>query len=286
MIFSMTAFGQAGATIDGRRYTVEIKSVNNKYNDIAVKLPPSLRSFETALRKQLAAALRRGKIFVAVTEETVDSSALPSINGEALMYYKEQLQDIFPQLNEKDIVPALLRRPEVWEQPAEDTESLWEKLQPVIHEATEKFVAYRRTEGEEIRKDMLEKVAVIRRALDEVEKRDPGRLDRIRQRLGQIAASLRDKADPNRLEQELLLYMDRLDINEEKQRLRHHLDYFLGTLEAPDMEKGKKLHFIAQEMGREINTLGAKANDADIQRLVVEMKDALEKIKEQTANVV
>ena len=286
MILSMTAYGQAEAPINGRRYRVELKSVNNKYNDISIKLPPSLRAHETALRKDLANRLRRGKIFLTITEEAIDQNALPAIDGEAVRHYWHQLSQWFPSLQPADVLAAILRRPEIWQQSDEDTAKLWEQIQPLLDQAVSTFMEYRRTEGAGIEKDLIEKIALIRDYLNQIEKKDPERITHIRQRLDKVVADIADKADPARLEQELLWYMDRLDINEEKQRLRHHLDYFLQTLQNQKQEKGKKLHFIAQEMGREINTIGSKANDATIQRMVVEMKDALEKIKEQTANIV
>jgi uncharacterized protein (TIGR00255 family) len=285
MIHSMTGYGQAETTIDGKNYRIEIRSINSKYPDIFIKMPAGLRMHEIPLRKYLAGQLKRGKIHCTVTEEAGAGQLVPKLNTEAIRELDEQIRTAFPGVEAQAYLPALLRLPEAWQHPEEDAQKIWEQLMPAIRRAAEATIAYRRTEGAEIEKDLRQKTETIARGLEAIEALDPQRIQRIRQRLLQAVKELKDEVDPQRFEQEVLYHLDRLDINEEKQRLRHHLQYFLDTLDAPDEEKGKKLNFIAQEMGREINTIGSKANDAAIQQHVVEMKDALEKIKEQTANI-
>ena len=282
---SMTGYGQAETEIQGRIYRVEIRSVNAKYNDINLRLPQSFRFKEMDIRKRLQTRLRRGKIQLTLTEEISPDLARLQLNEGVLETYRKKLQNLYPQADINHLLPALLRLPDVWQTPEEDIESLWAGVQAAIERAIAALDDYRTKEGEAIFADLEKHLEVIRGCLEQIEKLDPERMEKIRNRLHKLTADIKDQADPARLELELLLFADKLDINEEKQRLRHHLDYFVQTMRNNDSEKGKKLNFIAQEMGREINTIGSKANDAGIQKCVVEMKEALEKIKEQTANI-
>ncbi len=285
MMRSMTGYGQAETEIQGRIYRVEIRSVNAKYNDINLRLPQSFRSKEMDIRKRLQTRLRRGKIQLTLTEEISPDLARLQLNEGVLETYRKKLQNLYPQADINHLLPALLRLPDVWQTPEEDIESLWAGVQAAIERAIAALDDYRTKEGEAIFADLEKHLEVIRGCLEQIEKLDPERMEKIRNRLHKLTADIKDQADPARLELELLLFADKLDINEEKQRLRHHLDYFDQTMRNDNPEKGKKLNFIAQEMGREINTIGSKANDAGIQKCVVEMKEALEKIKEQTANI-
>ena len=285
MMRSMTGYGQAETQIQGRIYRVEIRSVNAKYNDINLRLPQSLRSKEMDIRKRLQTRLRRGKIQLTLTEEISPDLARLQLNEGVLETYRKKLQNLYPQADINHLLPALLRLPDVWQTPEEDIESLWAGVEASIERAIAALDDYRTKEGASIFTDLEKHLNAIRGCLEQIEKLDPERMQKIRERLHKLTADIKDQADPARLELELLLFADKLDINEEKQRLRHHLDYFVQTMRSDHSEKGKKLNFIAQEMGREINTIGSKANDAGIQKCVVEMKEALEKIKEQTANI-
>ena len=282
---SMTGYGQAETEIQGRIYRVEIRSVNAKYNDINLRLPQSFRSKEMDIRKRLQTRLRRGKIQLTLNEEISPDLARLQLNEGVLETYRKKLQNLYPGADINHLLPALLRLPDVWQTPEEDIESLWAGVEAAIERAIAALDDYRMKEGASIFADLEKHLEVIRGCLEQIEKLDPERMEKIRKRLHKLTADIKDQADPARLELELLLFADKLDINEEKQRLRHHLDYFVQTMRSDHSEKGKKLNFIAQEMGREINTIGSKANDAGIQKCVVEMKEALEKIKEQTANI-
>ena len=282
---SMTGYGQAETEIQGRIYRVEIRSVNSKYNDINLRLPQSFRSKEMDIRKRLQARLRRGKIQLVLTEEISPDLARLQLNEGVLETYRKKLQNLYPEADINHLLPALLRLPDVWQTPEEDIETLWAGVEAAIDRAVAALDDYRVKEGAAIFADLEKHLEVIRGCLEQIEKLDPERMQKIRERLHKLTADIKEQADPARLELELLLFADKLDINEEKQRLRHHLDYFNQTMRSDHSEKGKKLNFIAQEMGREINTIGSKANDAGIQKCVVEMKEALEKIKEQTANI-
>ncbi len=285
MMRSMTGYGQAETEIQGRIYRVEIRSVNAKYNDINLRLPQSFRSKEMDIRKRLQTRLRRGKIQLTLNEEISPDLARLQLNEGVLETYRKKLQNLYPGADINHLLPALLRLPDVWQTPEEDIESLWAGVEAAIERAIAALDDYRMKEGASIFADLEKHLEVIRGCLEQIEKLDPERMEKIRKRLHKLTADIKDQADPARLELELLLFADKLDINEEKQRLRHHLDYFVQTMRSDHSEKGKKLNFIAQEMGREINTIGSKANDAGIQKCVVEMKEALEKIKEQTANI-
>ncbi len=285
MMRSMTGYGQAETEIQGRIYRVEIRSVNAKYNDINLRLPQSFRSKEMDIRKRLQTRLRRGKIQLTLNEEISPDLARLQLNEGVLETYRKKLQNLYPGADINHLLPALLRLPDVWQTPEEDIESLWAGVEAAIGRAILALDDYRMKEGASIFADLEKHLEVIRGCLEQIEKLDPERMEKIRKRLHKLTADIKDQADPARLELEMLLFADKLDINEEKQRLRHHLDYFVQTMRSDHSEKGKKLNFIAQEMGREINTIGSKANDAGIQKCVVEMKEALEKIKEQTANI-
>ncbi len=282
---SMTGYGQAETEIQGRIYRVEIRSVNAKYNDINLRLPQSFRFKEMDIRKRLQTRLRRGKIQLTLNEEISPDLARLQLNEGVLETYRKKLQNLYPQADINHLLPALLRLPDVWQTPEEDIESLWAGVEAAIERAIAALDDYRMKEGASIFADLEKHLEVIHGCLEQIEKLDPERMQKIRERLHKLTADIKDQADPARLELELLLFADKLDINEEKQRLRHHLDYFDQTMRNDNPEKGKKLNFIAQEMGREINTIGSKANDTGIQKCVVEMKEALEKIKEQTANI-
>ncbi|NPA43740.1 MAG: YicC family protein [Chlorobi bacterium] len=287
MIRSMTGYGKATAVVNGIPYQVELKSLNSKYFDLSVRLPHELRAAEMEIRKLLEDKLKRGKVTVQITPEGPGDMAARQLNTELLKNYTAAVREVFPQADESQIVASLLRNPDLWYQAeSPDAEEVFRALLPALEQAAEELDAFRRREGQTIARDMEEKAALIRDRLEKVRELAPRRKEKLKEKLLTSLAEAGVEADPERFEQELIYYLDRWDINEEMQRLATHLDHFAETLHDPSRDlKGKKLNFIAQEMGREINTTGSKASDADIQRLVVEMKDALEKIKEQTANV-
>ena len=287
MIYSMTGFGKARAHINDIPYQIELKSLNSKYFDLNVRLPQELRGAEPQIRKFLENTLKRGKIQLSITP--VGPAALRSkqLNEELLQHYHQRITSLYPDADTGQIIAALLRHPDMWfADDEEDTEKLTLQLLPAIEKAVEELKQFRKTEGERIEKDLRRQTALISDKLEEIRRREPLRKEKIRTKLREAFRESGVQADPERFEEELIYYLDRLDINEEMQRLETHLKHFDETLRQTEPEtKGKKLQFIAQEMGREINTTGSKANDAAIQSLVVEMKDALEKIKEQTANI-
>ncbi len=286
MLYSMTGYGKAEAVVDGIRYEIEIKSVNGKNFDVNLRLPQWFRHKETGLRKRLQQRLIRGKISVYVSWEDLRQRPANQLRTGVLEVYWQQLKQTFPDLDQSVVVAALLRQGDVWQQEKhEEADAWWNALQAAFERAMDDLEQFRLQEGEEIVKDMFRQVEEIKSALEKVKKMAPVRIAKIREKLQSAVEEIRQLVDPSRFEAEILFYLEKLDLNEELSRLENHLKYFSEVLTSEEKSKGKKLNFIAQEMGREINTTGSKANDADIQKQVVLMKDALEKIKEQTANV-
>lgn len=291
MIRSMTGYGKAVATIENKKYTVEIRSVNGKTADISFKTSQILRENEPALRQKMADALQRGNIDLFITVEQ-DQEALPeAFNAALITHYYNEVKTIFDALHLKvapaEMAAVLLRMPEVREtRKAEMEPAVWEALSECIDRAVEHLDQFRSKEGERLGRDLLLRVDLIEQYLTTVEAMDPERIALVRSRLVERLNGLNGDIsfDPNRLEQELIYYLEKADITEERVRLRQHCTYFRQTLDS-EPYPGRKLNFIAQEMGREINTLGSKATHAGMQQYVVKMKDELEKIKEQVLNV-
>lgn len=289
MIQSMTGYGKAVVTYKHKKIHVEIKSLNSKAIDISARIAPLYREKEMEIRKMLIKALERGKVDFAIwTEQDADSEATP-INASLVENYYHQIKSIAGQAGipePQDWFYTLLRLPDVTSntvaEELEDEE--WEAAGQAINQALENIIAYRRQEGSALEKKFNEKVDNIERLLASIEPYEQERVPKIR---AQILKGLEQipEADysQNRLEQELIYYIEKLDISEEKQRLTNHLKYFRETM-AESHPNGKKLGFIAQEMGREINTTGSKSNNAQMQNIVVQMKDELEQIKEQVLN--
>ena len=288
----MTGFGKAVATSEDKKITVEVKSLNSKQLDLNMRLPYSFRSQELELRAIAARYLERGKVDFIVSVENLSGtpSAASSLNGEVIAAYKKQMENLSSQLGTAtpcDWWEALLRRPDAvhTDAPADADEAQIALLNKVVADALKALVQHRRAEGEQLETFFKERIDAIGQLLMQVEPFEKERVEKVRQRLEDGLARIPGvEYDRSRLEQELIFYIEKLDVNEEKQRLRRHLDYFMETLAAP-AGQGKKLGFIAQEMGREINTLGSKSNQADMQAIVVKMKDLLEQIKEQVLNV-
>lgn len=292
MIQSMTGFGRGSATSLHRRITVELKSLNSKQFDISMRVPAYLKEFEIAVRNYVAEHLERGKVDLNITIENTVSELQSAVNIPLLKEYKAQLQEMGAELGlpePEDWYSLLLRMPEAMKvETSVAGEPDKEALMEAVAEAVAQLQDFRKVEGGKLEKFFVSKLESITGLLANVEPYEAERVPRIRARLEeQLSRMSSIEYEPGRLEQELIFYIEKLDINEEKQRLRSHLHYFAETLEAPATSggKGKKLGFISQEMGREINTLGSKSNHAEMQKIVVKMKDELEQIKEQVLNV-
>ncbi len=287
----MTGYGKASAEISGTTYHVELHSLNSKRLDLRVDLPSRLREKEMEIRSWAAECVPRGKLNLNLFLEREDREQKQVIDQDQVRSYYEQLQRAAQKLKDekdRDYFDMALRMPEVikWETTDLKAEE-WKGIRSLLEEAWKEFRRFTEKEGAEMEKDLRERLQLIREALEQVEKQDKDREDTIRNRIRQkLEASLSpDQVDENRFEQELVYYLEKLDITEEKVRLKAHCDHFEELVASGEPQVGKKLGFIAQEIGREINTIGSKANDAAIQKLVVRMKDELEKIKEQGMNV-
>lgn len=294
MIYSMTGFGRGVATAPSKKITVEIKSLNSKQLDLNMRVPGYFRELEVELRNLILKRLERGKVDINVLVENISPEAPASVNVEVLKAYKKQIADAAVALDidvPSDWFQILMRLPETLksESHAIDEDDKKAFFQ-AFSEAIDNIVEFRASEGKKLYNFFIGKTDNISALLAEVEPFEKERVSKIRQRLeAQLERIPNVEYDKGRLEQELIFYIEKLDVTEEKTRLRSHINYFLETMGAPDVNpdagQGKKLGFIAQEMGREINTLGSKSNDADMQKIVVKMKDELEQIKEQVLNV-
>lgn len=290
MIQSMTGYGKATAVFENKKINVEIKSLNSKALDLSTRIAPLYREKEIEIRNMIASALERGKVdFSLWIEKDTGTDATP-INGAILNNYYQQIQTISKTFQiplPEDWFSTLLRMPDVMTKVEieELTDEEWKIVHDTIAEAIHKLVEFRIQEGAALEKKFTEKINNISALLKSIEPFEKSRTERIRQRLiDGLQAIPEVDYDRNRLEQEMIYYIEKLDINEEKQRLANHLRYFMDTM-AQGHGQGKKLGFIAQEMGREINTTGSKSNQAEMQNIVVKMKDELEQIKEQVLNV-
>ena len=282
MIQSMTGYGRAEVQLENKKVTIEIRSLNSKNLDINARFPPLYKEKEMEVRKWLSGELLRGKIDLTLFVETTGEETYTRINQGIVESYLEQLEGI---RKEADLLAIAMRLPDVLKTEREELdEEEWQKIESGISEALKQLNAFRTSEGNELKRDFEHRIALLEEKLKEVVSIDPERLDAVRTRLDRAIQDLKSDVDENRFEQELIYYLEKLDITEEKVRLNKHLSYFLYSLNEKD-SNGKKLGFISQEMGREINTIGSKANYAPMQKVVVEMKDELEKIKEQLLNV-
>lgn len=290
MVKSMTGYGKAECLIAGDKYQFEIRSVNGKNADITLKTSLIPREKEMEVRSYIASALGRGNIDMFAGIEKAEGSVARNLNKEVVCSYVEQLRSLSKEcalsIEESDILPMALRMPDVFEagRNQELSGEQWNEMYGAIRSAIAALDDFRTKEGVSLKRDVLGQVDKIESYILEVEKYEKQRIDAIRERIVSKLAEIGAAPDHDRLEQEMIFYIEKLDINEEKVRLRQHCRYFRETLENEDMP-GKKLGFIAQEMGREINTMGSKSNHAQMQKWVVMMKDELEKIKEQTLNI-
>ncbi|MBR6141239.1 MAG: YicC family protein [Bacteroidaceae bacterium] len=291
MILSMTGYGKASAVFQGKKIIAEVKSLNSKALDLSTRVAPIYREKEMEVRAMVTQALERGKVeFNLWIEQQEQADACP-INDELVAAYYRQMLDISVKYNipePDDYWHTLIRMPDVLSRNdalQELSEEEWQVAREVVQQAIDQLVAFRSQEGEALQRKFEEKLDNIAALLTSIEPYEKLRVEKIRQRIMDGLASIPDvEYDKNRLEQEMIYYIEKLDINEEKQRLANHLQYFRKTMEEGHGQ-GKKLGFIAQEMGREINTTGSKSNLAEMQNIVVKMKDELEQIKEQVLNV-
>lgn len=286
MLQSMTGYGKAETVFSNKKITVEIRSLNSKGTDIYLKSPLSYKPYEIPIRKLIQQELVRGKIECFINEEALDAESSIVFNEELMLASYKKLAGIAKNAGSgtEGIFPALLRIPDIMQVKEEALdEETWEVIQQLIRDAAQHTTRYRIQEGKSIVADLENSVNAIETALNNVAPYEAMRVETIREKMRKSLNSFSETVDENRFEQELIYYIEKIDINEEKARLQQHIEYFRETLIKNDAI-GKKLGFIAQEMGREINTLGSKSYHADLQKLVIKMKDYLEKIKEQVLN--
>ncbi|WP_025069498.1 YicC/YloC family endoribonuclease [Bacteroides propionicifaciens] len=291
MIQSMTGYGKAVANLTNKKITIEVKSLNSKSLDLSTRIAPSYRDKEIEIRQLLSNRIARGKVDFNLWVEKDDlSDAAVIVNEKLIESYYKQINSVAQNLNlplPADWFQTLLRMPDVLTKPEveEVTDEEWKEVMKGINEAVDHLVTFRNQEGEALETKFQHNIEQIAQLLKQVEPYDKERIEKVRERITDSLENALDvEYDNNRLEQELIFYIEKLDVNEEKQRLNHHLDYFITTLNG-EAGQGKKLGFISQEIGREINTLGSKSNHAEMQKIVVQMKDELEQIKEQVLNV-
>ena len=285
MIQSMTGFGKATLQLQNKKITIEIKSLNSKGLDLSVRMPSAYREMELSLRNEISQKLERGKIDFSIFIENTTEQTTNKVNVSIVKNYIEQLKEVFYDGNDTELLKMAIRMPDAMKVEREEIDQNdWIEIQKVIQEGLANILNFREAEGQSLEKEFLLRIGNIRQYMNDALALDPERVQAIKDRLHNAIAELKVNVDENRFEQELIYYLEKLDITEEKVRLVNHLDYFLETINGKEAN-GRKLGFITQEMGREINTMGSKSNHAQMQKLVVMMKDELEKIKEQVLNV-
>lgn len=284
MIHSMTGYGKSVLQLPTKKITIEIKSLNSKNLDLNARMPSIYREKELSLRKLIGNQLERGKIDFSIYVEMTGEETTSELNKPAINQYMKQLKDIVDG-DETELLKMAVRFPDALSTAREDIdENEWKKILAEIQAALKLIDKYRLDEGKVLENDFRNRIQNIHKLLVQVIEMDPERIEGVRERLRKGVEELKEKVDENRFEQELVFYIEKFDITEEKVRLKNHLEYFIKALDSSD-SNGKKLGFISQEIGREINTIGSKSNYAPMQKLVVQMKDELEKIKEQLLNV-
>lgn len=284
MIHSMTGFGKASLQLPTKKVTVEIKSLNSKGLDVSVRMPSAFREMELGLRNQIAQKLERGKIDFSLFIEVTGEETSSKVNVPIVKAYIAQLREVVAG-DETELLKMAVRMPDALKTERDDIdEGDWKIIQGVVDQALENINSFRITEGVALEKEFLVRISNILSLMNETVALDGERIQNVKDRLHGAIAELKLNVDENRFEQELIYYLEKMDITEEKVRLENHLNYFIETLAGTEAN-GRKLGFIVQEMGREINTMGSKSNHAKMQKLVVQMKDELEKIKEQVLNV-
>ena len=299
MIQSMTGYGRVEFNLKNKNFTVEIKSLNSKTTDFNLKLPVIYRNKEIILRRILSEKLKRGKIELSIWFEKTQTNTPYEFDKKLILKYYKQLNSIKQDLglkannlknffcqNNIDLMPIILKMPDVLIKKDEKVEKdEWIEIEKNVHEALDKLITFREDEGNTLYKDISIRINLIKNLITELERFESQRTEKIKSNIKNKLAALEiQNLDQNRLEQELIYYLEKLDITEEKVRLNAHIDYFLECLDT-ESPNGKKLTFISQEIGREVNTLGSKSNNSDMQKIVVQMKDELEKVKEQLLNI-
>jgi uncharacterized protein (TIGR00255 family) len=281
----MTGFGKATLQLPTKKITVEVKSLNSKGLDLNVRMPSLYREMELGLRNQIALQLERGKVDFSIFIESTAEQTSTKVNVPIVKAYMEQLRAVYAEADEVELMKMAIRMPDTMKTEREEIdENDWAQIETAIAEALQNILKFRKDEGQSLEKEFQLRIANIRQYMNEALALDHERVKTIKDRLHNAITELKVAVDENRFEQELIYYLEKLDITEEKVRLTNHLDYFLETIKGTEAN-GRKLGFITQEMGREINTMGSKSNHAQMQKLVVQMKDELEKIKEQVLNV-
>ena len=286
MIRSMTGFGRSIFESDEITMTVEVRSLNSKNLELNLRLPYSYRSLEDELRSIIKPQLLRGKVDVSLSVKQQGSKAAAELNKDVISAYMNQLSEI-ADATPAELLTIATRLPDAIQSPEVlPGEAQKKEVFSLVLQATEQLINYQRTEGKAMVKDLTTQIESIQKGLDKVNRKKDERTQQTRLKLLEQLKGLAVETDQNRLEQELIYYLEKLDINEEIVRLRQHLLYFSDVMKSDTVTKGKKLGFISQEMGREINTIGSKANNASLQKEIVQMKDALERIKEQLLNII
>ncbi len=287
MIQSMTGYGKSVLQLPTKKVTIEIKSLNSKNLDLNTRIPSYYKVKELAMRKKLASLLIRGKVDFSIYVEMTADETSTKINKGVVTSYMNQLRGVVDTESSSDVelLHMAVKMPDALKTEREELDdNEWNEIEKHIDIALKEILQYRTDEAASLEEDFKQRITNIKSCLEEVKEMDGERIENVKQRLGKALDELKVEVDENRFEQELIYYLEKLDINEEKVRLANHLDYFLQEL-ASNVSNGKKLGFIVQEIGREINTTGSKANFAPLQKVVIQMKDELEKIKEQILNV-
>lgn len=285
MMQSMTGFGKAVLQLPTKKISVEIKSLNSKNLDLNVRIPSNYKEKEFALRNQIAEQAERGKVDFSIYLEITAEETTSKINAPIVKAYIAQMKNIIPDADPTELMKMAVRMPDALKTDRDEIdENEWQKVQGTINEAIESFKKFRASEGKVLQNDFVNRIETIRSLMQQTLSFDKERVEIVKTRLRDALSDIKENIDENRFEQELIYYLEKYDITEEKVRLENHLNYFLQTLNT-ESSTGRKLGFITQEIGREINTMGSKSNHSEMQKLVVQMKDELEKIKEQVLNV-
>jgi uncharacterized protein (TIGR00255 family) len=285
MIQSMTGFGKATLQLPTKKITVELKSLNSKGLDLNTRMPSVFREMELGLRNQLSQRLERGKIDFSLYVEVTGEETSSKINVPIVKGYINQMKEVIPNADETELMKMAVRMPDALKTERDEIdENEWKEIQKVIDQALENMVQFRKDEGISLEKEFSLRISNIMKLMNNAVGYDAERVETVKTRLRTALDELQLNVDENRFEQELIFYLEKYDITEEKVRLENHLNYFIETIAGTEAN-GRKLGFITQEMGREINTMGSKSNHTEMQKLVVMMKDELEKIKEQVLNV-
>lgn len=289
MIQSMTGYGKSVAELPNKKITVEVKSLNSKQLDISTRLPYIYKEKDISVRNTVSRKLNRGKIDLNINVETISKNVSTKINHDILKQYLQDLKPLVAEMNvsePNDWISTLLQLPDVMKQEIEELdEDEWAVIEKTIDKSIDELIEFRLQEGAMLKNILSEKIENIRQLLIEIEPYESERIERVKSKITEGLTNLENADyDKNRFEQEMIYYIEKLDVSEEKNRLSNHLDYFIETMN-DEISQGKKLGFITQEIGREINTLGSKSNHSEMQRIVVQMKDELEQIKEQILNI-